>query len=234
MTLQIQSCLFASGAMREWYVIVRNIVEEVDFFLVQKDSSSNGMDRSIAPTFIEESSILVKRFKVVDISFGSKPVEVTDLKVRPLNIYVSAYPTISARGSYHVAVVVCLTTIITEEAHRVVLGNVLRVRLHEFPGAFPQCWDGLHVFVETQYEAVLLFVLLHEPENVVVDVAVQLNAWLDAPVVFVVQHDLLTEEEARLESAHVTVADRVSVDNLPLSHVLADLASLVLVNVLWE
>ena len=51
----------------------------------------------------------------------------------------------------------------------------------------------------------------------------------------------MTEEEARLETAHMSVADRVAVDDLSLSHVLAHFACLVLVNergkrpvVLWN
>jgi hypothetical protein len=40
-TFQFQSLLLASWAMGEWNVVVGNVVEEVDFVFVQKDTSTN-------------------------------------------------------------------------------------------------------------------------------------------------------------------------------------------------
>jgi len=69
MTLQIQSCLLASWTMGEGNVVVCNIVEEVDFVFLQKKTCSNGMNGSITPTFVEEATILVKSFKVIEVGF---------------------------------------------------------------------------------------------------------------------------------------------------------------------
>lgn len=132
------------------------------------------------------------------------------------------------------AVVVCLSTVVAEEAHRVVLDNVLGVVLHELLGTIPQRGDGLNIFVQAQHKAVLLAVLLHEAEGIVVDIAEQLDAGLNTPVVVVVHHQWLAEEEARLKPTHVAVADAVSVDNLPLGHVLANLLGLLLIDVRGE
>lgn len=132
------------------------------------------------------------------------------------------------------AVVVGFTTVVTQKLHRVVLGNVLGVVLHKFLGALPQSGNGGGVLVQAQHKAVLLSILNHQAEGVVVNVAVELDGGLHAPVVFVVQHQGLAEEEARLEAAHVAVADRVAVDDLALSHVLSHLLGLVLVNPLGE
>lgn len=132
------------------------------------------------------------------------------------------------------AVVVRVTTVVTEEAHGVALGNVLGVVLDELLGAVPESGDGLDVLVQAQNEAVLLVVLLHEAERIVVDIAEELNGGLNTPVVVVVHHGRLAEEETRLETAHVAVAHRVAVDDLALGHVLANLAGLLLVNVLRE
>ena len=127
--------------------------------------------------------------------------------------------------------VVGLATIVTEESHGVTLGNVLGVVLHELRNAVPESGDGLEILVKAEHEAVLLLVLVHVAEGVVMDVAVELDARLDAPVVVVVHHKGLAEEEARLETAHVAVADAVTVDDLALSHVLANLLGLLLVDV---
>ena len=132
------------------------------------------------------------------------------------------------------ALVVCVSTIVTEEAHRVVRGNVLRVVLDELLGAIPESGNGVNILIQTENEAVLLLVLGHETEGVVMNVAVELNTGLDSPVVLVVEHQGLTEEESGLESTHVTIADGVTVDNLPLRHILANLLGLVLINPLGE
>lgn len=130
--------------------------------------------------------------------------------------------------------VVVLAVVVAEEAHRVVLCNVLWVVLHEFLDTVPESRNGLDVFVETEHKAVLLALLLHQPEGVVMNVAEDLDAGLNTPVVIVVHHEGLAEKEARLESAHVTIADGVSVDDLALPHVLADLLGPLLINVRRE
>lgn len=132
------------------------------------------------------------------------------------------------------AVVVLLSAVVTQEAHRVTLRDVLRVILHELLGRVPKSRNGFQVLVQTQDEAVLLLVVGHVLERVIVDIAEQLNARLNSPVPLVVQHRLLAEEEPRFKSAHVTIADRVSVDNLFLRHFLTNLLRLLLVNVVWE
>lgn len=111
---------------------------------------------------------------------------------------------------------------------------MLGVVLHKLLGALPQSRNGSRVLVQAENEAVLFALLGHHTEGVVVDVAVELDGGLHSPVVFVVHHQRLAEKEARLEAAHVTVGNRVAVDDLALTHVLANLFGLVLVNPLRE
>lgn len=42
------------------------------------------MNWRIAPSFVEETTILVERIEKIDISLGSQPVQVTNFKVGPL------------------------------------------------------------------------------------------------------------------------------------------------------
>lgn len=63
--------MLARWAVSEGYVVIRNIVEEVNFFLLQEQTGCDRMDRRITPTLIEEASILVERFKEVEIWLGS-------------------------------------------------------------------------------------------------------------------------------------------------------------------
>ena len=60
--------------MREWNMVISDIVEEVNFTPIQHKSSGDGVYRCITPSLVEETTILVKRFEKVDVSLGSKPV----------------------------------------------------------------------------------------------------------------------------------------------------------------
>lgn len=132
------------------------------------------------------------------------------------------------------AVIVGIASIVTEISHRVTLHNMFGVVLHELLHTIPQRRDSLNVLVQAQHETVLLSVVCHVLESIVVDVAKQLDAWLNTPIPLVVQHQLLLEEESRFKAAHVPITNRVSVDDLPLGHILSDLCCLVLINVVWE
>jgi hypothetical protein len=67
--------------MGEGNVIVRDVIEKVDFVLFQHQGCGNGVDRSIAPALIKESAVTVERVEVVEVGLGSEPVEVADLEV---------------------------------------------------------------------------------------------------------------------------------------------------------
>lgn len=70
--------------MREWYVVVCNVVEEVDFFLFEEKPSTNRMDGRISPTFVEETTVFIEAVEVVGVGLRSKPVEIANFKVGPL------------------------------------------------------------------------------------------------------------------------------------------------------
>lgn len=203
--------------MRERNVVVCNIIEEVKLLFGEHERCSNRVNWSITPALVEEAAVLVEALKVVDVSLASQPVKIANLKVGP-----------------EVAVVVSSTTIVRQEMHRVALGDVFWVLLHECLDAVPERWNGLDVFVEGEHEGVLLSVVGHVLEGIVVDVAEELDGWLNTPVPFIIEHEWVTEEEARLVSAHVSVADRVAIDDLLFSHVLANLGRLVGIDPLWE
>lgn len=135
------------------------------------------------------------------------------------------------RGNTHkVTLVVSLAAIITQKTHRVAVRDMLRVLLHELLHRTPQARDGVVVLVQTQHKAVLLVVFFHVAEWVKADITEELNAGLHAPVVLIVQHQWVPEEESGFITAHVTVALRVAVDDLLLSHLLSDLLRLLLVD----
>lgn len=68
MALQILPMLLACRAVRKWDVVVCNVVEEMDLVLGQHESGSDGVNRCIAPTLIEESAVLIQRLEEIDVS----------------------------------------------------------------------------------------------------------------------------------------------------------------------
>lgn len=84
MTTEVNSRLLARWAVGERHVVIRDIVEEVDFFLLQEQAGRDGMNRRISPSLIEEAAVLVERLKKVEIRFGSQPFKAADFEVRPL------------------------------------------------------------------------------------------------------------------------------------------------------
>lgn len=71
MTLVVQPVLLPGRTMRERDMVVCNIVEEVNLVLLKKQTSSNRVDWSIAPSFVEESAILVELVEVIGIGLRS-------------------------------------------------------------------------------------------------------------------------------------------------------------------
>ena len=67
MALVVQAILFAGGAMCKRNVVIGDVVEEVDFILLEHQAGCNGMNRSIAPPLVEETTGVIERSKEVDV-----------------------------------------------------------------------------------------------------------------------------------------------------------------------
>jgi len=111
---------------------------------------------------------------------------------------------------------------------------MLGVSFHELLRAVPQGRNGLDIFVQAEHETVLLVVVLHDPEWILMNIAEELDARLDSPVVLELHHQGMTEEEARFKTAHMTITDGIAIDDLPSTHVFANRFSLLLINPRWE
>lgn len=78
---QVQFSLITSRAMREGDMVVADGVEEVNFLFLQKEGCSDGMNRCVSPSFVEEATVSVEDLKVIYVCLGSKPVEITNFEV---------------------------------------------------------------------------------------------------------------------------------------------------------
>lgn len=126
-------------------------------------------------------------------------------------------------------------------------------------GRLPQSRNRFDVLEQRQSETIHLFLILHNEEGIVrcdrqlaifcvrgglTDITEEFdrrsepsvhdhddsNHSLDTPVVVVLRKQRMTEEETRIESAHVAIRDRMPVDDLLPDHLFARLGCLFLVN----
>lgn len=70
--------------MGKGYVVVGNLVPEVQLFFLEEQASGDRMDRRITPSLIVEAACPVEKVKVVQVLLGSQPIQAADLKIRPL------------------------------------------------------------------------------------------------------------------------------------------------------
>lgn len=127
--------------MREWYMVVGDIIEEVDFLLPEEECGSDGVHWSISPSFVKESAIFVKSIEVIQIGWRSQPVEVPNFEIRPLIVpSMLAHMverTSSLEKTYEMAMVIGFALIITQPIYRITLSYVLWMFFHELPRAVP-------------------------------------------------------------------------------------------------
>lgn len=101
--------------------------------------------------------------------------------------------------------------LIRHPIQRIIPMQILRVLREEFLRFGPQRGDGFGVVVEVDGEAVGLVVVVHVPEDVVVDVAEEMDLGLHAPVVAGVGQRGVFVEHAAVPAAHLVVGDEVGV-----------------------
>lgn len=160
------------------------------------------MHGSIAPSLVEEASCAVQVVKVFLVGLTAPEVQVCDFKIAP-----------EMAGAVAVCLVVVLgpSVLVGEPVHGVVLVEVVVMAGEELDGFWPEGCNRLGRVVEVDGEAVGLVVVLHEAEDVVVDVAEEVDVWLDAPVVLHVLQGGMLVEHARVPAAHLVVGEHVGI-----------------------
>lgn len=54
-------------------VVIGNVVEEVEFVLVEEKTGCDGVDRSIAPALVKETTLVVEVIEEVNVSRRAEP-----------------------------------------------------------------------------------------------------------------------------------------------------------------
>lgn len=88
--------------------------------------------------------------------------------------------------TYEMAMVVSLAFIIADEFQRIAFHNVFRMSSSKVLDGVPKSRDGFDILVQTKGKAVLLLVLRHPCKRIVVNITVEFNAGLNAPVLLVI------------------------------------------------
>ena len=135
-------------------MLIADIPEEPDLALGHEHGHAQGMDRSIAKSFIVEASASVQPIKVLLVCFASKEVEAANLEI----------------GEELAIVVVAAIARVKQPVEVGVRVDEFRMRVDEGTSPGPERGKGARVVEDIHVEAVLHVVVAHEAEDVVVDV----------------------------------------------------------------
>lgn len=144
--------------------------------LILKQAQRNAMHGRITPPLVEESTGPVQVLKVIHIRLAPPEPEIPNLKVRPK---------MTRRVPVRLLFIFRPPRPIRQPFHGIVLMHIARMIRNELPRFGPQRRHTFRRVVDVDVEAVRLVVVLHPAEDVVVDVAEEVDVWLDAPVILV-------------------------------------------------
>lgn len=174
----------------------------MDLARVLKEAEGDAVDGRITPALVEETTCTVEVVEIVLIRLASPKLHVGDFKVAPE----------VARGVALSLLVVGRTPrVVCHPLHGAVVVEVLGALGEELDRLGPQGREGLGVVVKVDGEAVRLVVVVHVPEDVVVDVAEEVDVGLDAPVVPGVLERRVLVEQPAVPPAHLVVGDHLGV-----------------------
>lgn len=177
-------------------------VVPVNFPLVFKKPKSNTVHRRIAPALIEETTRAVEMLKVVLVRFTPPEAHVCDLEIAP---------EVTCTVAICLQVVLRSPLVVCNPAHCIVRMKVLVVRCQEFECLWPELWNRLRRVVQLNGKAVGLVVVLHEAEDIVVDITEEVHLGLDSPIVLHIRKSWMLVKQPRIPATHLVVAEQVSV-----------------------
>jgi len=186
-------------------MLIPYIPKPMNLLLVLEQPQRNTMHRRITPPLIEEPASPIQMLKVFRVRLRPPKRQAANLKVRP---------EVTRAESVCGDVVRWTVCRVGDPVHCVVRVEVCSgvvVSGEEALCFGPQRGDGERCVVEVDGEAVGFVAVLHVSEDVVVDVAEEVDVGLDAPVVVHVCERRVVWEEAGVPATHLVVGDLVCV-----------------------
>ena len=197
----------------------------MDLARVLEKTQGNTVNGRVTPTLVEEATGTVQVVEIVLVRLAAPKVHITNLKVAP---------EVACRITTGILGMIGTASLVRQPVHGAVLVHVLGVLGQELFGLGPQSRDGSRGVVQVDGEAVRLVVIVHVAENVIVDIAEEVNVGLDAPVVLRVGQGRVLIEHAAVPPAHLVVRDLVGILDLLFFEDLDRLVVQVLVNPRWH
>ena len=172
-------------------MLVANVAEPPLAVLRQEHGNAEGMDGRVTEPFIEEATAAVEPVEIRLVAVGAEEIQGSDLEVGEelAVIVVTASSAVGVKQPIEVSVRV----------------DEFRMCVDEGAGAGPERREGAGVVEDVHVEAVFEIVVAHEAEDVIVDVAEEVDVRFDAPVPVEVAEAGVLVEEARVPAAHVPV-----------------------------
>lgn len=168
----------------------------MDLALILEQPQRNTVHRRIPPPLIEETTRSIQVLEIVFVGFGTPKLHVCNLEVAPkmtgavpVRFYIVFWPSLA----------------IHDPLSRVVLVQILGMCGHELFRLWPQGWYGGWRIVKVDGEAIGLVVVAHPTENIVVDVAEEVNLGLHAPIVADTLERRVFVEHATVPAAHLMI-----------------------------
>ena len=174
----------------------------MDFFNILEQCERDAMHWGIAPTLVEEPAGSVEMIEVCFILGTAPEIHVGNLEIAP-----------EMTGGVTVGLGVVLGAVagVGQPLHGVVLMDEVGMVGEELLRLGPESGKALGGVVEVDGVPVGLIVILHPPEDVVVDVAEEVDLGLDAPVIANVFKGRVLVEHATVPTAHLVVGWHVPV-----------------------
>lgn len=193
----------------------------MEFPPVLEQAESYAVDWRIAPSLIKEAACAVEMVEIVFVGLAAPEIHVCDFKVAPemagavaIGLEVMFGPSLAVNNPVHGIVLVQVVVVAGEELYR--FG--------------PEGGDAIGGVVQVDGEAVRLVVVLHEAEDIVIDVTEEMDLGFDAPVVLHVLQGGMLVEHARVPTAHLVVAEHVGILDIVLLQYVGALDKQVLVD----
>lgn len=166
--------LWRVWTVEERNMLITDILEPMNFAGIFKETQSDTVDGSITPALVEEATSAIEMVKVLFVCRRAPEVQVCNLKVAPK---------VAGAVAVGLEVMVWSALLVGQPFYSVVGVLMVAIRGEELDSLGPQCRNRRGRVVEVDGEAVSLVAVLHEAEDVVVDVTEEVDLWLDAPVV---------------------------------------------------
>ena len=154
------------------------------------------MDGRISPAFVEESARPIQVLKVVFICLTPPESHIGNLEITPK---------VTSRISIGFRIVLRPPLAVRDPVFGIIGMQVLRMCCQESLGFGPEGRDALRCVIEVDGEPVGLVVILHVAENVIINIAEEMDLWLHTPIILHMLKGGMLVKHAGIPTTHLVI-----------------------------